>query len=106
MSNMFSGCSNLKEIKGLNNFMTDNVTNMSGMFYSCSNLISLDLSNFKTDKINNMSYMFCRCSNLKELNINGFKYSENIYMKDIFEGINKTKSKLIVNDENLNNLFK
>ena len=67
MNEMFSGYSNLKEIKGLNNFITDNVTNMIGMFYNCSNLISIDLSNFKTDKVNDMNHMFNGCKNLKEI---------------------------------------
>ena len=33
---MFSGCSSLKELN-LNNFNTNNVTNMSCMFNGCSN---------------------------------------------------------------------
>ena len=35
MSWMFNGCSSLKELN-LNNFNTNNVTNMSGMFSGCS----------------------------------------------------------------------
>ena len=33
---MFSGCSSLKELN-LNNFNTNNVTDMGAMFYGCSN---------------------------------------------------------------------
>ena len=32
---MFNECHKLKEIKGINNFNTDNVTNMKGMFSEC-----------------------------------------------------------------------
>ena len=40
MHGMFSGCSSLKELN-LNNFNTNNVTNMNGMFYGCSSLKEL-----------------------------------------------------------------
>ena len=36
MNDMFYGCSSLKELN-LNNFNTNNVTNMFSMFYGCSN---------------------------------------------------------------------
>ena len=36
MGDMFSECSSLKELN-LNNFNTNNVTNMGGMFSRCSN---------------------------------------------------------------------
>ena len=36
----------LKEIKGINNFNTINVNNMSVMFHNCPELEYLDLSNF------------------------------------------------------------
>ena len=40
MNNMFYWCSSLKELN-LNNFNTNNVTNMSGMFNWCSSLKEL-----------------------------------------------------------------
>ena len=54
---MFSGCSSLKEIN-LNNFNTNNVTNMSYMFYGCSSLKELNLNNFNTYNVTNMGHMF------------------------------------------------
>ena len=85
MSQMFYGCSNLKEIKGLNNFITNNVTNMKSMFNKCNNLISIDLSNFKTDKVIEMSYMFYECSNLKEIKgLNNLITNNVINMKCMF----------------------
>ena len=41
---------------------------MSGMFYNCSSLTSLNLSNFNTNNVNNMSGMFSCCSSLTSLN--------------------------------------
>lgn len=60
----FYDCINLKEVVGMDNLRTDNVSNMSNMFYGCSGLTTLDMSNFKTDNVTDMSYMFCRCYSL------------------------------------------
>ena len=61
MSFMFYGCSSLKELN-LNNFNTNNVTNMSDMFEGCSLLKDLNLKNFNTDNVTNMRWMFSGCS--------------------------------------------
>ena len=57
----------LKQIEGIENLNTENVTNMSDMFYSCSGLISLDVTNFNTANVTDMSYMFYGCNKLKEI---------------------------------------
>ena len=44
MYRMFHGCSKLKEIKGLNKFKTNKVTNMSTMFNDCNELKYLNVS--------------------------------------------------------------
>ena len=51
MSSMFYSCSNLTSLD-VSNFDTSKVTDMGGMFYSCSNLTSLDVSNFDTSNAN------------------------------------------------------
>ena len=56
---IFSGCSLLKELN-LNNFNTDNVTDMSLMFYECSSLKEINLNNFNTSNVINMIGMFSR----------------------------------------------
>ena len=43
---MFNECHKLKEIKGINNFNTSKVTNMSAMFNECFELEYLDLYKF------------------------------------------------------------
>ena len=68
MSGMFYGCSSLKELN-LNNFNTNNVTNMSGMFDGCSSLKELNLINFNTNNVIDMSYMFSGCLNELKLKI-------------------------------------
>ena len=51
MSGMFLGCNKLKQIKGINNFITINVENLFAMFHQCGNLEYLDLSKFNTSKV-------------------------------------------------------
>ena len=61
MSGMFDGCSSLKELN-LNNFNTNNVTNLDCMLYGCESLKELNLSNFNTNNVIFMNSMFVECS--------------------------------------------
>ncbi len=85
MSNMFNGCTNLKEIKGLEKFDTSSVTRMDGMFYGCSSLTSLDLSNFNTSQVENMGSMLRGCTSLKEIKgLENFDTSKVTNMNGLF----------------------
>jgi surface protein len=57
---MFSGCTSLTSLN-VSSLNTENVTDMSYMFYNCSSLTSLNLSNFD---MNNVTNKFFMCSNL------------------------------------------
>ena len=72
-ANWFSQCSSLTRIDGIENLNTEKVTDMSGMFFGCSHLTSLDLSGFKTDNVTNMNKMFLGCTRLTSLDLSGFK---------------------------------
>ena len=67
----------LKEIKGMENLNTSEVTNMSHMFNHCDALPSIDLSNFNTAKVTNMNSMFSECAALTSLNLSKFN-TENV----------------------------
>jgi surface protein len=67
-----SAFKNLTAINGLSLLDTSNTTNMSYMFYYCSNLASLDLSNFDTSKVTNMQSMFRYCTVLPTLDLSSF----------------------------------
>ena len=71
MSGMFFQCEKLSSLD-LSNFNTEKVTNMYGMFFKCEKLTSLDLSNFNTKKVTNMGSMFCNCSSLTSLDLSNF----------------------------------
>ena len=61
MSSMFFGCAKLEEIifPDLN---TQNLVDTSYMFYGCSSLKNVDLSFYNKDKVRNKKYMFFGCS--------------------------------------------
>ena len=82
--NMFSGGTNLTSIDFGESFNTENVTNMSEMFWECSNLTSLNLSNFNTSNVTNMSNMFVGCSSLTSLNLSNFNTSNVTDMRSMF----------------------
>ena len=52
---MFVHCSKLKEIKGINNFNTSNITNINSMFLFCEKIEYLDLTNFYTSNVTNIN---------------------------------------------------
>lgn len=72
----FYNLKSLIEISGMKeNLNTDYVTDMSSMFYDCSDLISLDLSHFNTSKVTDMGYMFYECWHLPSLDLSSFNTS-------------------------------
>ena len=83
MSNMFYGCYNLTSLD-VSHFDTSKVTDMSYMFQSCSSLTSLDVSHFITSNVTNMYLMFAHCSNLKSLDVSGFNTSKVTNMSQMF----------------------
>ncbi len=76
----------LTEIEGMENLVTDEVTDMSWMFYGCSLLGSLDATHMKTGNVVNFGRMFNGCAKLTELNLNSFDISKASYLYSMFEG--------------------
>ena len=68
----FNGCTDLTTIEGVEYLNTENVTDMSGMFWGCAALTTLDVSHFDTQNVTNMSYMFSDCSALTTLDVSNF----------------------------------
>ena len=65
-SKMFYSKSNITSID-FTNFDTSQVISMEYMFRNCSKLISLDVSSFDTSRVTNMQQMFSNCSGLTSL---------------------------------------
>ena len=82
----FQNFGNLKQIEGIENLNTANVTDMSYMFKNCSNLVKLDVTHFNTAKVTTMIGMFTDCSNLTELDVTHFNTAKVTIMNGMFSG--------------------
>jgi len=85
-SNLFADFVNVQEIDGLELLDTTDVTNMSGMFNSCSAVINLNVSGFNTTNVTNMSGMFNGCSAVIELDVSQFDTTNVTNMSGMFNG--------------------
>ena len=74
----------LSEISGIENLNTSEVTSMSGMFYLCNSLTTLDLSHFNTSKVTDMSNMFFGCPRLSSIDLSHFDTSKVTSMFSMF----------------------
>ena len=92
LSNLFSNCKKLREIKGLENLSTNYCTNMQYMFSGCSSLTSLDLSHFNTENVTSMENMFFRCSSLTNLDLSHFNTENVTNMEGMFSGCSSLTS--------------
>ena len=75
MNDMFSERTVLTELELGPNFVTTNVTNMSGMFSRCYKLQKVDVSGFDTEHVTDMSFMFSECKALEGIDVSHFKTS-------------------------------
>ena len=82
----FSDCTKLSEIRNINNLDTSNVTSMSGMFFNCSGLTTLDVSRFNTANVTDMVGMFYSCSELTALDVSHFDTASVTSMASMFNG--------------------
>ena len=62
------------------------LTKTNYMFYSCDNIISLDLSNFNSKIVSNMHCMFSQCKSLLKLNLFNFNTQNATNMSWMFWG--------------------
>jgi len=83
ISGMFYNCQGLQSID-LSSFNTSNVTDMNNMFYYCQGLQSIDLSSFNTSNVTNMSYMFYNCQGLQSIDLSSFNTSNVTNMNSMF----------------------
>ena len=82
---MFKDLKNMLVIKGMENLNTEDVTDMSEMFFNCEKLTSIDLSKINTSKVTNMSNLFCGCTSLTSLVVTGFDTKNVTNMKGMFK---------------------
>ena len=83
MADMFCECKDLSSLD-VSGFNTGKVTDMSGMFYDCISLKLLDVAKFNTANVKSMSNMFYRCYNLDLLNVTNFNTANVTNMQGMF----------------------
>ena len=93
---MFYSCEDIIEID-MTNFDTSLVTDMSYMFFNCVSLETLDISNFNTINVETMEYMFSFCSNLISINLQSFITSKVTTFSAMFAECTSLKSIIINN---------
>ena len=81
---LFSGYENVAWFSFGGNFHTDAVQDMSGMFYECKSLTSLELGSFDTAAVQDMSSMFAWCESLTSLDLRSFDTAAVLNMRDMF----------------------
>lgn len=65
-------------------FDVSQMTDMSRMFYYCTELTNLDLSTWNVDNVINMSSIFNRCSKLTNINVSTWNTSQVTNMNSMF----------------------
>ena len=88
---MFYSCRNLVSIQ-IPYFNTSNVEIMSGMFQLCSSLSSINVSNFDTKNVDSMMTMFYGCSSLLSIDLSNFNTENLRSMDSMFQGCNNLTS--------------
>lgn len=71
---------------GENLIDTSIMNSLQDIFYSVTNLTTLDITGWCTSKITNLYRMFQNCTNLKNLNLNDWDTSNVINFSDLFNG--------------------
>ena len=85
ITKLFYQCSNIT-FMDFSNFNSSNITDMVNLFANCTSLTSINLNNFKTNSVVQMYYMFRYCSSLTALNLSSFDTSNVRYMGYMFDG--------------------
>jgi len=83
MSQLFYDCESVETLD-LRRFNTAKVTTMDGMFKNCYNLSNLDVSSFNTSNVRSINDMFLSTSSLESLNISNFDLSKVALKDDVF----------------------
>ena len=85
LSGMFYNCTNLVSVN-TEDWDTSNVGTMYNMFANCTSLVSLDLSNFVTSNVMSMQNMFSNCSSLQSLDMRKWDTNKTNSVAGMFSG--------------------
>ena len=80
----FMGCNNLRDLTGLENLNTSQVTTMLATFERCGNLETIDLSMLDVSNVTDMNSLFLDSYGLKSINVSGWNTSKVTEMNNMF----------------------
>ena len=86
---MFYNVPNLFSIEFSQQFRTDNMKSLKGMFKDCTMLETLDITNFNTKKVTDLSYMFQNCVALESVVVDYFDTTNVRDMSYLFANCSK-----------------
>ena len=87
----FSGCINLENIEKIENLHTDNITDMTNMFYNCIKLQKLDINAWDTTKVSIMYQTFRDCKKIEALDVSNLFLDNVSNFKHMFSGCEMLK---------------
>ena len=99
---MFTYCSKLVTIEGLNELDTSKVNNMGGLFSDCSSIQELNVKDWDVSKVTNFGAVFRRCTALKTIDVSNWDTSSGVIMSGIFTNCSNL-TELDLSRWNLNN---
>lgn len=88
---MFGYCKNLETLN-LSSFKTNDLTNMSRMFYECNKIVQLDLSGFNTSGVKALDQVFKNCYALESLDLSSFDTKLVTDMSSLFDNCHSLKT--------------
>lgn len=94
---LFTNCYKLQNIYGLSGLDTRNIEDLTGVFFNCRSLTSIDVSKWVTSKVTTMYKMFNNCSSLTSLDVSNFDTSKVTDMSGMFESLDSLQSLNISN---------
>lgn len=67
LTSIFCGCQSLTDLSSIANWNISKVTTIASAFYQCGNIETLDLSHWDVSKVTNIGNLFYYCTNLKHI---------------------------------------
>lgn len=89
MSGMFYGCNNLQSVNMDYIKATidySKLTDMDSIFYECKALTSIDMTNFNTSNVTVFDWLFAYCENLTSIDVSSFDTSAATDINNAFRG--------------------
>lgn len=100
---MFTSCTNLVTIDGLNDLNISKVHNIGGIFSDCRKLKEINVSDWDVSKVTNFGAAFRRCYEITSLDINNWDTNSAVLMSGMFTSCTKLTS-MDISNWNTNNV--